>query len=142
MLYNSINILIHLPNSLLWFVFRVPIHCWIHCWKQCWISIFTYHFSLSLGPRLKYWPHLQHYPKREALVWEVFSEIVSQNKKKQFLSAVLLVKAPIKNKQNTSKQVKFESSHVRIIHKPRTRDWGQYLSLHCSWPFLHIPIEL
>ena len=86
-------------------------------------------YEIPNAPRLKYWPHLQHYPKREALVWEVFSEIVSQNKKKQFLSAVLLVKAPIKNKQNTSKQVKFESSHVRIIHKPRTRDWGQYLSL-------------
>ena len=47
----------------------------------------------------------------------------------QFLNAVLLVKAPIENKQNTSKQVKFESSHVKIIHKPRTRDRGQYLSL-------------
>ena len=56
----------------------------------------------------------------------VFSE---NSEPKQFLSTVLLIKAPIENKQNTSKQVKFESSHVRIIHKPRTRDWGQYLSL-------------
>ena len=46
----------------------------------------------------------------------------------QFLSTVLLVKAPIENKQNTSKQVKFESSHVRIIHKHRTRERGQNLS--------------
>ena len=95
-------------------------------------SIIAFSIQHIVYHRLKYWPHLQHYPKREALVWEVFSEIVSQNKKKQFLSAVLLVKAPIKNKQNTSKQVKFESSHVRIIHKPRTRDWGQYLSLVLS----------
>ena len=84
-------------------------------------------FEVSI--RLKYWPLHQHNPEREALVWVIFQKIVSQNNKKQFLSAVLLVKAPIENKQNTSKQVKFESSHVRIIHKPRTRDRGQYLSL-------------
>ena len=76
--------------------------------------------------RLKIWPHLQHYPEREALVWVVFSE---NSVPKQFLSTVLLIKAPIENKQNTSKQVKFESSHVRIIHKHRTRDLRQKSSL-------------
>ena len=57
-----------------------------------------------LWTRLKFWPHIQHYPKREALVWVVFSE---NSVPKQFLSTVLLAKAPIENKQNSSKQVKF-----------------------------------
>ena len=65
--------------------------------------------------RLKFWPHLQHYPKRETLVWVVFSE---NSVPKQFLSAVLLLKAPIENKQNTSKQVKFLSIPM----------WGLYIN--------------
>ena len=70
-------------------------------------------------------PSLALFQKRSSCL----SGISENSVPKQFLSTVLLVKAPIENKQNTSKQVKFESSHVRIIHKPRTRDWGQYLSL-------------
>ena len=56
--------------------------------------------------------------------WSVWASILGISVPKQIPSTVLLVIAPIENKQNTSKQVEFESSHVRSIHKHRTRDRG------------------
>ena len=86
-----------------------------------WVFFISSNFTFSLKNALVYvdkyyrWPHLQHYPEREALVWVVFSE---NSVPKQFLSAVLLLKAPIENKQNTSKQVKFLSIPM----------WGLYIN--------------
>ena len=58
--------------------------------------------------RLDFCLLLQHYPKREPNMFLVVSFlIVCCQLIFQFLSAVLLIKAPNENKQNTSKQVKF-----------------------------------
>ena len=58
--------------------------------------------------RLDFCLLLQHYPKREPNMFLVVSFlIVCCQLIFQFLSTVLLIKAPIENKQNTSKQVKF-----------------------------------
>ena len=58
--------------------------------------------------RLNFCLLLQHYPKREPNMFLVVSFlIVCCQLIFQFLSAVLLIKAPNENKQNTSKQVKF-----------------------------------